>query len=325
MDIKLHTRNSRWTRDPVMGRGGTARVICPIERDVEIFRLLVRHRYLPSNYIHAFVGGNEKALSHRLNLLSRKPNLYLTRPTQQRQRADANYRPLIYELDERGRRALRDRGIPVPVKKFRTNFVHDLMIAQIIASFELGVRENPSVRMISWSEIIASKNAPAALRDAPIPNAINVSYVFRGQSRTERIIADAEPFGLERVVDGKRSYLFFPGIEADCGSEPIDAGDSERSSIAKKFAAYLTIAEQGIHRAHFGFPNFFVPFITTTTTRMRSMMKLAQQLTSDAGSKILLFKTFPSFASPEQPAPPTGHMLTEPWQRVGCPPLALDR
>jgi len=82
--LDAQTRNSRWTRDPVVGRDGAAMVVRPTERDIEIFKLLVRYRYLPSNYIHAFIGGSEKALSHRLNLLSRKPNLFLTRPTQQR-------------------------------------------------------------------------------------------------------------------------------------------------------------------------------------------------------------------------------------------------
>jgi hypothetical protein len=139
------------------------------------------------------------------------------------------------------------------------------------------------------------------------------------------IIADARPFGLERTIDDKRSYLFFPGIEADCGTEPIDAGDPDRSSIAKKFAAYLAIVEQGVHRSHFGFPNFFVPFITTSGARMRSMMELLDRLTARQGSKILLFKTFPSFTSAEKPPAPTGHMLSEPWQRVGYPPLSLDR
>ena len=73
-------RNSRWSRDPVVGRDGAAVAVYPTERDIEIFKLLVRFRYLPSDYIHAFVGGNEKALSRRLNLLARKPNLYLARP-----------------------------------------------------------------------------------------------------------------------------------------------------------------------------------------------------------------------------------------------------
>ena len=58
---------------------------------------------------------------------------------------------------------------------------------------------------------------------------------------------------------------------------------------------------------------------------MRSMMQLLDRLTAGRGSKILLFKTFPSLASVEKPPAPDGHMLTAPWQRVGSPPLCLDR
>lgn len=320
-----YTRNSRWSRDPVKGQEGAPRAVYPTERDIEIFKLLARFHYLPSDYIHAFVGGNQKALLHRLNLLSRKPNLYLARPPQQRQCADANYRPLTYALDERGARALRERDLPVPLKSSRHNFIHELMIAQITASIELGTRANPAVRLITWRDILAHPNTPAATPRLPIPNAVPVSYSFRGEIRSDQIVADARPFGLERTIDGKRSFLFFPGIEADCGTEPVDAADPERSSIAKKFAAYLAIAEQGIHRSHFGFPNFFVPFITTTSARLNSMMALVEHLTGKQGSKILLFKTFPCLTSPERSPPVGGHMLTEPWQRVGFPSLYLSR
>jgi hypothetical protein len=41
-------------------------------------------------------------------------------------------------------------------------------------------------------------------------------------------------------------------------------------NITKKFAAYIAIAEQGIHRSHFGVLKFFVPFITTTAACMNS-------------------------------------------------------
>lgn len=323
--IEKKTRNSRWSRDPARRRDGSAAAVYPTERDIEIFKLLARFHYLPSDYIHAFVGGNPKALLHRLNLLSRKPNLYLARPTQQRQCADANYRPLIYALDEHGARALRERDLPVPLKSSRHNFIHELMIAQLTASIELGARANAAVRLIRWDEILANPTTPTTTRALPMPNAIPVSYTLRGEARSDQIIADARPFGLERTIDGKRSFLFFPGIEADCGTEPVDAADPERSSIAKKFAAYLAIAEQGIHRSHFGFPNFFVPFITTTTARLNSMMALVERLTGKQGSKILLFKTFPSLISPERPPPPSGHMLAEPWQRAGYAPLCLDK
>jgi hypothetical protein len=322
--VDKERRNSRWTRDPVID-DGKAVVVYPTQRDVEIFKLLFRFRYLPSDYIHAFVGGNEKALSRRLNLLARKPNLYLARPHQQRQSADANYRRLIYQLDDRGSRVLRERGLSFLSKSYHHNFTHELMVAQITASIELGMKESANTRLITWPEILANENTPLSTQNSATPATMRVSYSLRGESRSDEISADAKPFGLERTIDGKRSYLFFPGIEADCATEPLDAGDLDRSSIAKKFCAYIAIAEQGIYRSHFGFPNFFVLFVTTNSARMRSMMELLDRLTGRRGSKMFLFKTFPSLTSPERPPPANGHMLTVPWQRAGYPPLHLDR
>ena len=224
-----------------------------------------------------------------------------------------------------GRRILRERGLSFLPKSYHHNFIHELMVAQITASIELGTKANANVRLITWPEILAHETTPIATRKSAAPATIRVSYELRGERRTDEITADAGPFGLERTIAAKRSYLFFPGIEADCGTEPIQASDADRSSIGKKFAAYMAIAEQGLHRSHFGFPNFFVPFITTSTARLNSMMQLLDRQTSGRGSKILLFKAFPSFTSAEKPLAPSGHMLTEPWQRAGFPPLSLDR
>jgi hypothetical protein len=322
--MEIAARTSRWTRDPVRNDDGSEVAAYPTDRDVAIFQLLARFRYLPSDYIHAFVGGNAKALGRRLNLLCRKPNLYLARPQQQRQSAAANHRPLIYALDERGSRTLRERGLPLPPSTPVRNFAHELMVAQVTASIELGTKENGSVRVITWSEILESEKTPKATRDSATPS-LRVAYSFNAHTCTSEITADAFPFGLERVNDDGRTYLFFPGIEADCGTEPIDPRDSHRSSIAKKFAAYMAVAEQTLHRTHFGFPNFFVPLITTNARRMQSMMQLLDRVTDGRGSKMFLFKVFPSFTSAEKPPIPNGHMLTEPWQRVGFPPLTLDR
>jgi hypothetical protein len=322
--VEKQTRNSRWTRDPV-NNAGAAVVVYPTDRDIEIFQLLTRYRYLPSDYIHAFVGGSMSALSRRLNFLSRKPNLYLARPHQQRETADANYRHLIYELDERGSRVLKERGLSFPPKSYHRNFAHELMVAQIMVSFELGTRERTNVRFITWSEILANPSTPQATRQSPTATAIPVTFSAHGERHSLHITADARPFGLERVIDGARTYLFFPGIEADCGTEPVEATGFERSSIAKKFAAYIAIAEQGIYRSHFGFPNFFVPFIAPTRVRLESMMSLLQRMTGGRGSKMFLFKTFPLLSSVEKPPKAGGDMLTVPWQRAGFPPLCFDR
>src|SRR5580698_5889303 len=176
-------RNSRWSRDPVIGSAGAPRAVYPTDRDIEIFQLLVRYRYLPSDTIHAFVGGNAKALLHRLGLLSRKPNLFLSRPQQQRQNAAANYRPLIYQLDQRGSQTLQERGLPFLSKSLHHNFAHELMVAQIKASIELGTRANRAIRLITWPEILAHERTPLATRQSSTPTAIAVGYTYRGEQR----------------------------------------------------------------------------------------------------------------------------------------------
>src|SRR5713101_423947 len=118
-------RNSRWTRRPTLGARKTAQLS---PHDIAIFAVLARYRYLPADYIHALVGGSFKHLTHRLNVLCREPNLFIVRPAQQRANANANYRPLIYELDERGIRVLQERGAEYQRARSPASFAHELMV-----------------------------------------------------------------------------------------------------------------------------------------------------------------------------------------------------
>jgi len=307
-------RNSRWTRDPTRAPRKTAYLSA---HDIAIFSALARYRYLPADYIHAFVGGNFKHVIHRLNVLSREPNLFLNRPPQQRANADANRRRLIYELDQRGVHLLQQHaGELVQRTRPPANFAHELMACQILASFDFGARER-AVRLINWSDILTSESLPEQTRRSPKPCSIPVRF----ESATVTIAADGHPFGIARRDDRGSAYFFCPGIEADCGTEPIETSDFERSSIFKKFTLYLAAQEQGLHRTHFGFPNLYVPFVTTNAARLASMMRLLERITRGAGTRFILFKTFPAFTSFEKPLPPTGHMLTEDWQRVGYSPF----
>jgi hypothetical protein len=149
----------------------------------------------------------------------------------------------------------------------------------------------------------------------PVTTAIN------GVTISTHVVADGAPFGTAKSVAGQTAYFFCPGIETDCGTEPIDAWDFQRSSIYKKFQLYLAIEAQQIYRSHFGFPNLYVPFVTTNAARLGSMMKLLDRLTHGAGSKAILFKAFLALTSFERPRPSSGHMLTENWQRVGHVPF----
>ena len=309
-------RRSRWTREPVSGPAGEPCFARLTERDFQIFEALIRYRYLPVDYIHALVGGDYKALARRLNLLSRNPNRYVQRPDQQRQHALANSRPLIYQLDDRGVAAVRANGHQIATRESRrAQFSHDLMICQIAASLEIGVRADQRFSIIDWETIRSSGKVPAATLARPRPTAIPLP-------ENKEVNPDWQPFVLMRKLT-ETSYIFFPGFEADCGTEPISTADTSRSSIHAKLSAYLTVIHRGIHRAHFGASTFMIPFITTSAARMNSMMSLLSRLQPGDHARCFLFKHIPSFTSHAPQAPATGHMLTQPWQRVGFDPFCL--
>jgi hypothetical protein len=315
VQTKPSKRLSRWDN----ARVRPARIT---PRDVEAFKLLARYTYLPIDDMHAWVAGSLDGFAAHVKLLSRPPNSYLSKPHQQRASADANYRRMVYQLDDRGRQILRDLGFPFLPKRYHHNFVHELMACRIMFSFELGARKLDHVRLIQWPEIFAKM--PEATQNKDEPNRIPVSVTFRDQEHNTELTPDWRPFGIERKQDGRSMFSFFPGIEADTGTEPLEAG-SNRSDIAGKFAAYLAAIQQNIHCSHFGFParGFFVPFITGSPARMQHMMDLLRKLTDAARHPAFLFKSFPPFNAFQKPPAPSGDMLIMPWARVGFPPLSL--
>lgn len=311
MDQRI--RNSRWDREPKLDRAGRQIVARLSEDDLAILHLLGRYRYLPSDYLAALTGRSLPALQARLEILCRKPNCYVNRPHQQRANADANTRRLIYELDDKGVRALGTAGLtPLTSGRPARNFAHELMACTIAASIEIGARKNDAVRIIRWGELLKSPQMPEATKRLAKPSAIP----FLRDGRTESLVSDWQPFVIERNFASK-SYVFVFGFEADCGTEPIQSADKTRTAIRNKFIGYLTALQQDVPRHHFGATTFMIPFVTTTRVRMLSMMDALDQLRPGPLARRFLFKHIPTFTSFERPAPATGHMLTEPWRRAG--------
>src|ERR1051326_6070693 len=121
------------------------------------------------------------------------------------------------------------------------------MTSQLMASVELGARES-GVRLISWPEILQGKSLPEETRHSLKPHAIPVTVTSPGGPVSTHTAADGRPFGISRVVADRPTYFFCPGIEADCGTEPVDTSDFQRSSLFRKFVLYLAIEAQGIHQ-----------------------------------------------------------------------------
>src|SRR4029077_19925925 len=92
----------------------------------------------------------------------------------------ANHRPLIYELDQRGAQVMHERGIEYQRTRPPANFAHELMVCQIMASFELGARDT-GVRLITWHDILRSRRLPETTRRSAKPFHIPVAITLDGQ------------------------------------------------------------------------------------------------------------------------------------------------
>ena len=291
-----------------MKRSGAGKRIALSPRDIEIFKLLRRYRYLRSTYIHAFVGGaSETRFKERLGDLFHEG--YLDRPAQQWDFADARCMPVVYESGRGSMQALRACGSGIEEDERQVaatahrQFLHALMICETLASIELAVRADPRLRFIAWPEILA--RAPEAVRTSKTPLSLPLppgGYV----------VPDGV-FGIEYRNGEAKTYRFF-ALEADRGTMPIARTDPKQSSYLGKLAAYGEIIARQDHKTHWGVPNLLVLTLTTSGARLSEIVaKLG------TGSPAFLFKAAEgNVLTNSLPA-----LLTEPWQRSGNVPLSI--
>ena len=314
----VHSPRPRTRRRP------TGKPIKLTERALEIFDRLDRNRMLPTNYVHAFVGGNFTNLSNRLGDLYHETNTspyfepYLDRPEGQWRTINARYIYATYTNTAVAERALRDSGRSLRQKaNVSSSFFHDLMSCILGAAFELSARVEPNITYLSWEAIRAHERTPERTRASPSPFTIAL-----GQ---RELRPDDRPFGLQyTTLGGRKRTLLFAGIEADRSTEPLRPKQMRRSSIAQKFRNYSDFIDREIFAAHFGFPVApLVPVITVSQLRMRNMMALLPEIAGANAAKYFLFRAMPEFASYERSIPIVTDLLRCTWERVGHSPVRL--
>ena len=103
------------------------------DRDIAVFKLLDRYRYLPSNFIHAFVGGNVSYHKTRMTDLFHEG--WVRKPAQQWEAMNARYRFDTYELGHKASDALAERCL-LTTHRLGTgsSFRHELMVCLVMAS-----------------------------------------------------------------------------------------------------------------------------------------------------------------------------------------------
>jgi len=291
------------------------RRIALTQRDLALFQVLDRYRYLPSNYLFAFLGGHPTY--HRQRLTDLFHEGYLVKPAAQWEIFNARYRPNSYELGSRAKTAL---GNVTSLAAHRVGagapFWHEHLVCLVMASFELAARmDNVVVR--DWRDILLRAPAPVPSSASPFSLSISVPELGGGK-RTLR--PDGLPFGLS----GKRT-LWFPGVEVDRHTEPLHPSDlrSRSSSILLKFILYRQFVRERMYDTHYAMPNIMVPFITVNDRHLNNMVELALSLSEGRGLKWMLFKSLPELASPTQSPEPVLDLLSTPWLRPGNPPVRL--
>ncbi len=312
MDKRRH--RSRYRFD---GPDADDRPLAITERDFAILELLdpeFRYAYLPSHFIHAFLGGDRLRLSKRLGRLSRAPHSYLLRPPQRTHSLNANYKHDVYARAEAGDRLLIERGrLAHRARRPPEPYAHQLLNDLVDASIDIGVRRDPTLRLIGWREILAHPKLPNPTREATHPFRIPVAGVT--------LIPDGRPFVIERkLADGARRYLCVAGKEIDRHTEPLVPTDLERSGIARKLDLYRAFFSGRVYQSHYGFPNSVVLIITTNARHLENMLALTRKLIGPCS--YLLFKHVPDWAHASRFPTPSGDMLG-PYERVGHPPFNL--
>ncbi|MDP3074747.1 LysR family transcriptional regulator [Bradyrhizobium sp.] len=275
------------------------------DSDIDLLKLFARHRYLSAPYAAALLNRSEQGVSRRLRSLKEK-DVGLVKLCET-QREDRNLRTvgfLYYDIDAAGITLLAEEGVHIVPPKAPKNFVHALMVHQIIASFAIGAVGRDDIRIVYEDNqrlLLGQRNG-----------------------KDHYMISDYPRFAIERTADGKRREI--PSIEADTASEPIESYDRERSAICNKFDDYIYALENGLFQKQYDVRTFFIPFITRNERRMQSMMDCLAAKTERKKElrRYFLFKTHPTLKSRENPRA-SGHMLTEPWKRVGNADLYLDK
>jgi DNA-binding Lrp family transcriptional regulator len=241
--------------------------------DVEIVRLLGRHRFLRSTHIAALVGRSLDRTNDRLSRLFHAG--YIDRP-----RAQLDYyptagsAPMVYAIADRGARLLieRDGANFANVEWSRKNreagrpFIeHQLEIADFHAALKRAANARHDLQIIDPAEIIAS--SPGETQAVRNPLAMRVRLAHRGVMHDIGLIPDFV-FGL-RFQDGSRRCFM---VEIDRGTMPIVRTNFQQTSFEKKMRAYLTAQAAKEHERHFAWKAFRVVTVTTDEQRMRSMI-----------------------------------------------------
>lgn len=268
-------------------------------RDIEIFRLLYKHRLVNSDQFCFVLSGSDANIKRRLSALYHAG--FIDRPPAQLERyIRSGSKPLVYALGNKGADALAQHD---GIKRGRIDWtaknreVARLFVTHTLMTTELNLRikfsaEKHGLRFLDADHIVSQ--APEATRTSANP--------WRWRVELSDL---PEPLGVIpdtafALVDEKTDKLAWFVVEIDAGTMPIDRKNLRISSIRRKLIAYEAIRQVekvNPEQARFPFAPFRVLFITTSKERAQNMVSCVKSLKDNKGTNFFIFSDFESATS----------------------------
>jgi Replication-relaxation len=262
--------------------------------NLETFKALDRYRYLRSNFVAAFHGGSQQHRRRDLGTLRRRG--LLSAPEQQKNSANYRYTPRVYELSPKGKAALIASGITPIHWVGERQFWHQLMVADIVMSFEIACKSR-GLRFRHRKDIIGT---------APLTFPTNISHQFPKHSdHYSGVLQPDELFAINNT------YFI---LEADRQNEPITRPTLATSSYLRKILQYRAVLRSGSYKELI--PNMLVLNITTSATHADNIMAFMEGELA-MSSSAMMFMGIEILGSRESYPQPLIELLDLPFRRVG--------
>lgn len=258
-------------RSPRFKRASTVAPIQLTKRDLEIIRLVHRHRFLRSHQIVALLAARPQQVLRRLKLLYHHG--YLTRPRAQLEYYErGGTRPMVYGLSSKGGKLLeRELGITISGNENddgigRMFLEHAILVSDVMVTIELACRKSGDIRLLYEDQLaLHSEREPFQWRVKTRDN-IRLGVI------PDRV------FALEYADQSgemQRVYFF---LEADRGTMPVVRSGLTQTSFYRKLLAYEATWTQKIHQRKLGIHRFRVLTVTTNAMRVTSLLEACSRL-----------------------------------------------
>lgn len=246
-----------------------------------MLKAIARYRFLTSEQVRRIVGGSERGVRNRLRILA--AHAYLVRV------ASDITEPFAFGLANKGARSLADHvnhHLDWTAKNDTTEYflAHTLAVAETMLQFDLAARDG-AVRLVDHHALLP--DMPERTRDARDPFCLRVRIVHHDKALTVPVIPD-RLFAF-RYADGTTHNF---ALEQDMGSMDIWASRLVgKSSIRRKLIGYFHAREQKRIAEQWAFKSFRVLIVTTTETRIESMLKAQRRVAPDCPPGLFLYST----------------------------------